>query len=119
MFLIGFNCVEAPQVGHGRGAGKLGVGLVGEASGTGTSLALAETAFSGSFDSGCSINFHSLKNEVADFGAYRVKRIHRLSAAARFSQPVHGLIPIAYVIFLITSPRPISSSLMKPGRRMR
>jgi hypothetical protein len=95
MFLIGFNCVETPQVGHGRGVGEPGVGLVGEASGTGTSLALAETASSGSFDSGCSINFHSLKNEVTDVGAYRVKRIRWLSAAARFSQPPQGLTPIA------------------------
>jgi hypothetical protein len=61
MFLIGFNCVETPHVGHERGADEPSVGLVGEASGTDTWLALAETAPSGS-DSGCSIKFHSLKN---------------------------------------------------------
>src|SRR5882724_10507217 len=41
----------------------------------------------------------------------------RLSVAARRSQPPQGLIPMAYVARLMTSPRPISSSVMNPGRR--
>jgi len=38
-----------------------------------------------------------------------------LSASARLAQPPHGLNPTMLVARLITSPRPISSSTMKPG----
>jgi hypothetical protein len=95
LLLGGFSCVEAPHVGQGRGAGELARGLEGEATGTGAWLALAETASSSSFDSGCSIRFRLLGDWVVLFGHYRVKRIQRLSAAARFSQPAQGFIPIA------------------------
>ena len=95
LLLGGFSCVETPHVGHGRGAGEPGAGLAGEACGAGTLFALAETASSGSFDSGCSIRFRLLEDSFLSSSRYRVKRIQRLSAAARFSQPVHGLIPIA------------------------
>src|SRR5262249_6194192 len=47
------------------------------------------------------------------------KTIHRFSAAARRVHPPQGLIPTAYVAFLIASPRPISSSEMNPGSRTR
>ena len=48
-----------------------------------------------------------------------VKTNQRLSAAARRSHPAQGLIPIALVARLITSPRPTSFSVTKPGRRIR
>ena len=48
-----------------------------------------------------------------------VKTNQRLSAAARRSQPAQGLIPIALVARLMTSPRPTSFSVTKPGRRTR
>ena len=95
LLLGGFSSLETPQVGHGKGAGEPGPGLAVEASGAGTLFALAETASSGPFDSGCSIIFHLFEDSVLSSSRYRVKRIQRLSAAARFSQPVHGLIPIA------------------------
>src|SRR6266403_515938 len=117
LLLGGLSCSGSPQVGHGRGADELAEGLAGEVIGTGTLFALAETASCGSFDSGCSIKDRLLEDSILSSSHYRVKRIQRLSVAARFSQPVHGLIPIAYVTFLMTSPRPISSSLMNPGRR--
>ena len=91
----GLTCVETPHVGQGRGAGELGPGLLGEATGAGTLLALAETLSNRSFDSGCSIRFRLLEDSVISSSRYRVKRIQRLSAAARFSQPAHGFIPIA------------------------
>ena len=95
LVLAGLSWVESPQVGHGKGAGELGAGLAVEAAGTGMSVALAETASSGSFDSGCSIRFRLFGDWVVSFGRYRVKRIQRLRVAARFSQPAQGLIPIA------------------------
>ena len=95
LLLGGFSSLETPQVGHGKGAGEPGPGLAGEASGVGTLFALAETASSGSFDSGCSIRFHLLEHSVHSSSRYRVKRIQRLSAAARFSQPAQGFMPIA------------------------
>jgi hypothetical protein len=94
LLLGGSSCAETPQVGHGKGTGEPGVGLAREATGTGTSFALAETASSGSFDLGCSIRFRLLEHSGRSSSRYRVKRIQRLSAAARFSQPAHGLIPI-------------------------
>jgi hypothetical protein len=50
LVLAGLSWVETPQVGHGKGAGELGAGLAVEAAGTGMSVALAETASSGSFE---------------------------------------------------------------------
>ena len=47
---------------------------------------------------------------------YRVKTTQRFSAAARRPQPPQGRIPTEYVARLITSPRPISSSLTNPGQ---
>ena len=48
-----------------------------------------------------------------------VKTSQRLSAAARWLHPPQGLIPMYDVARLITSPRPISLSERKPGRRTR
>ena len=110
MFLLGgFSCVETSQVGHGKGAGDLGAGLAGEATGTGASFPLPDTVAVRSFDSGCSIRLAFSRIGLL-YLPVRVKRIQRLSAAARFSQPAQGLIPIAYVTRLMISPRPISSS---------
>src|SRR5215469_911027 len=117
LLLGGFNCVETPHVGHGKGTDEPCAGLTVEVTDTGASLPLAGRT--DSFDSCWSIRVQLLEDQSVSLSSYRVKRTQRLSAAARFSQPVHGLIPIAYVIRLITSPRPISSSLMKPGKRMR
>src|SRR4030095_11832622 len=50
-------------------------------------------------------------------GCHPVKVIQWLSAAARPSHPAHGLIPIAEVARLMTSPRLTSFSVTKPGRR--
>jgi hypothetical protein len=50
---------------------------------------------------------------------HSVKTIQRFSAAARPSHPAHDLIPTAEVARLMTSPRPISFSEMKPGSRIR
>ena len=94
LLLGGFSSVKTPQVGHGKEASDPGAGLAGEASGAGTLFALAETASSGSFDSCCSIRFRFLEDSVLSSSRYRVKRIQRLSAAARFSQPAQGFIPI-------------------------
>jgi hypothetical protein len=110
LLLGGFSCVETPHVGHGKGADAPCAGLTGEVTDTGASLPLADTT--GSLDSCWSIRVQFLEDRSVSLSRYRVKRTQRLSTAARFSQPVHGLIPIAYVIRLITSPRPISSSLM-------
>src|SRR5713101_5301641 len=54
-----------------------------------------------------------------DYLARPVKTNQRLSVAARRSQPPHGLMPKVNVTRLMTSPRPISSSLTNPGRRTR
>ena len=58
----GLACIETPQVGHGRGAGEPVTGLGEEATGTGALVALAATAFCGSFDSGCSIRVNDCYN---------------------------------------------------------
>src|SRR5438067_4237488 len=48
-----------------------------------------------------------------------VKTNKRFSAAARRSHPAQALIPTALVARLMTSPRPTSFSVTKPGRRIR
>src|SRR5262245_38059731 len=62
-----------------------------------------------------------LQEGFSDSGylARLVKTTQRLSAAARRSHPPQGLIPMAEVARLITSPRPTSSSVINPGRRAR
>jgi hypothetical protein len=49
----------------------------------------------------------------------RVKIIQRFNAVERLSHDIHGVIPRYVVARLITSPKPISSSVMNPGMRMR
>ena len=90
MLTGGLTCIGTPQVGHGEGADEVAVDLGTGAGSAGGLVALEATALRGSFDSGCSIGF-----VARDYGCYFVKRIQRFSAAARFSQPVQGLIPIA------------------------
>src|SRR5256885_16566336 len=58
-------------------------------------------------------------SETVYLGRRPEKVSQRLRAAALCSQLPQGLMPIADVARLITSPRPMSSSLMKPGRRAR
>jgi hypothetical protein len=61
LLLGGLSRVETPQVGQGKAANELGTGLAGEATGAGTLLALADTASSSSFVSGCCIRFRLLE----------------------------------------------------------
>ena len=75
MFLLGgFSCVETSQVGHGKGAGDLGAGLEGEATGIGASFPLADTVVRRSLDSGSSIRLAFL--EVGCFSCLLARETH-------------------------------------------
>lgn len=94
LLLAGLSCIGTPQVGRGSGVGGLATVLAGEAGSTGASILLTDTVFGSSFGSRCSIRLAFLGDWVTFLVRYRLKRIQRLSAVARFSQPAHGLIPI-------------------------
>ena len=74
LLLSELTCIETPQVGHGKGAGDLGAGLAGEATGIGASFPLADTVVRRSFDSGSSIRLAFL--EVGCFSCLLARETH-------------------------------------------